>query len=424
MGKGLLIIATGLLVASGVMLFSGPQKHIDEAERTLGEYGSRTVAREAAVTGYNLAKQRIVAGEVDEDGTAISGEYDGNSTFDVTVDYSVGSAETESTEDGAGTSVGVFEVVVTGRSPLPAGEFAEHRVHASFGRSSASSTRDADHELPAFLDYAVLTDGDLVLNGNVFVGPDTQLPDFPETVTVRANGSIPSSPSKVIPASAMYAGERGPDESKFMGGVQDGVGKIEIPDFDPEDFKSTADQVLPGIACSGSSSCASFYARNEVDESGNAYSASNPFVVYVEGDMEFRGQGNRDTHIQPNTVFIVEGDVTFTGNSNVVSNTVSGNGNNKELDYTPGNEGFVLFVGGDATLNLSGNALIEARIFAADGVITEMGGTPYIYGQLISGDHVTLHGNPEIYHRPMPPSFSIFDPETSIQLLDYSEHAK
>src|SRR5690606_9328854 len=119
-----------------------------ENEMASNDY--QVLARNAALAGFNVAKQKLADNFVVE--PSFSGDYHGGGYF-VRMQSSAPNQITV-------TSVGSAE--------LPDGTFQDYKIVAKFEKRSVGSD-EVSAAVPQFMEYALISDKDLTLNGNVTI---------------------------------------------------------------------------------------------------------------------------------------------------------------------------------------------------------------------------------------------------------------
>jgi hypothetical protein len=109
-------------------------------------------------------------------------------------------------------------------------------------------------------------------------------------------------------------------------------------------------------------------------------------------------------------MFVVEGDVEFTGNF-----TNTGSGGSEEAESA-----MAIYAAGNVAI--LGTVNIEAQILAG-GEFTTSKGTPTITGSIVSNGRADLNGTSRIIYRPPSTALSTpwIDMETEIKMIGYPE---
>src|SRR5690606_32509722 len=385
MGKAaLLIIAASL--AMGSMYSLAAKDDARQAEARLSKHQYEVLARNAALAGYNRAKQAL-ADNFDAAPAQLKGTYAGT-------DYNV-----SITRDGD-----VATISAKGVATAADGTDVDFQIKSSIRKELSVDIADI---APPFMRYAVITDKDLQLNGNILMdlyvdgNEDNTLNANMHTngmltikgmaATVRGFGTYVTGASG-SPATALTK-TFNPYSNPTNEPVSRQASKIEIPEFDAAKFlsKVNVDKSSTG----------------EVQLSGTYNlpgTRENPFVWHINGDLSASG----GVQINGYALFIVEGDITLSGNFRGSST------------YTGSDESNIaLYASGKVTM--SGNADLYGQIYSEGGV--ELKGTPRVYGSITSKGTVTLSGTPDILYRKASPALTtIFeDPEVYYNQVAYSE---
>lgn len=387
MGKAAILIITASILLGSVYAY-GAKEEANNADERLSTHQREILARNAALAGYNLAKQAL-AENFDTAGPQWSGTYSGS-------DFAV-----EISRSGA-----VAHVVSIGTSPVPQGNAITFTVDARIEKEVIAVAAD---EAPPFMQYAVMSDDDLDLNGNILLD---LFVDGNEENTLNANmhtnGNLTiSGNAATVRGFGTYAGTASSTPSGALWNtfepyynptddpVVQQVPTIDIPVFDVTDFlsKTTVDQTT-----SGNLSLSGMYDLGGTRE--------DPYVWYVDGDISASGGVTIDGYV----MFVVDGDATFTGNF------MAG-----EVDYVGGDESSIA-VYASGSIGMGGNSRIHGQLFAGTSV-SVLHGTPRVYGNIASRGAVTLSGTPKIYYRvPSPALTTVFeDPDVRLKLASYSE---
>ncbi|MEX0747920.1 MAG: hypothetical protein WD275_07975 [Rhodothermales bacterium] len=387
MGKAAILIVTATLLLGSMYAF-GAKEEVKQADNRLAKHQYEILARNAALAGYNLAKQALsenFAGAA----SPISGTYEGSS-FYVTI-----------TRAGA-----IAEIHATGTSTTGDGQDATFTVDANIEKETIVTIAE---EAPPFMRYAVMSNEDLGLNGTVLTDlyvdgnedntlnanmhTNGDLTISGNSATVRGFGTYVGTAS-ANPSSALTSTFR-PYYNPTSDPVIQQVPAVEMPVFDlPEMVNSvTVDQTTGG----------------DVDLSGTydlGGTRDDPYVWNVQGNLSSAGGVTINGYV----LFIVNGNATFTGNM------LAGNSG-----YAGGDESSIgVYAAG--TINMSGNSRIWGQLFAGTGA-SFLSGTPRVYGSVATLGAVTLSGAPKIYYRvPSPALTTVFeDPDIRLNLISYAE---
>lgn len=386
MGKAaILIIAAS--IAMGSMYSLAAKDDARQAEARLSTHQYEVLARNAALAGYNRAKQALTddfAGAPAE----LSGTYAGSS-YEVTITKNGGDAD----------------VTATGTSTTADGTDVDFKISSTIEEEWFVKMAE---EAPPFMRYALLSNGDLALDGSVLAdlyvdGEEGNMLN----ANMHTNGSLIISGNSVnvrgfgtyvntalaTPASALQ-NSFDPYYNPTNADVTRMVPEVEVPAFDVNDFfmKVSPDESTGPVNLSGT-----------YDLEGTR---EDPYIWHVQGDLTSSGGAN----IKGYVMFIVEGNVTLDGNVDA-----------NQAIYDQGTESNVAYYA-SGTVNLGGNARVYGQIFAGTGV-SFLSGTPEVYGSVSTAGQVLLSGTPKIYYRIASPGLTtIFeDLQPRYNMLSYSE---
>jgi cytoskeletal protein CcmA (bactofilin family) len=228
------------------------------------------------------------------------------------------------------------------------------------------------NDVPPFLEYAIATGKDFKLNGNVNIQDDNN-PEW--NANVHTNSNFHMNGVNKIKGFLTYNGKATSNPSKRLDenitpnvnpenlANRNRVPQVEIPDFNPDDYKIIADEV--------------YNSNKTFTGSMTLGTKANPKIIYVGGDLTISG------NVTGYGVFIVKGNVTLSGNV-----TVSGGDNSSSSMgiYTKGN------------LTANGNVTIEGQILSSKDVT--FNGNSKVYGSITAKGTANLNGNIDIYYRP------------------------
>lgn len=230
------------------------------------------------------------------------------------------------------------------------------------------------NQLPPFLNYALLTNGDLSMKGNALIEAN---PPKTYNANVHTNGTFTGKGGSYnIAGFLTYASGSGlsgvtPPQNPDNLPAYSTAPPVEIPSFNPADYLAKATTVYPGNATF----------------SGNITlgTKDNPAIIYVGGTANISG-------------------ANFTGyGSIIVMGDITMGGNNSFSASDPDGSPLGLFTAGDFTM--TGTSDVYASIYAKNNV--NLKGTGSLYGQLIQGSSqsTVLVGTTNIYY--VPPLASI-----------------
>jgi len=153
MGRvSLIIIAVFLIGGTGLMISS--KTNVDMADEALSLYASGTLAREAAVVGYNYAKQRIMTEDIlsDDVATYTGKTSGGNYTLSI------------ETGDLSETGEEAYIIVRSEGAVVSGDQTANHEIYARFEVQRGAS---GGNSRPPFMEYGMFVNGNINMNGNL-----------------------------------------------------------------------------------------------------------------------------------------------------------------------------------------------------------------------------------------------------------------
>lgn len=389
MGKATILFIAAFSMG-GMFYMAGTQRGVAATDEAVSDYQYEVLVRNAALAGYQQARQVLASGTFSGSQHTFSGSYDGCS-YDV--------------EIAQGAS-GTYAVRSYGAVQNGSGRTLTYTVYAEYDRDIVPTISD---EAPAFMRYALLTDDDLSLDGDVLTDLYVQ-GDEANTLNanVHTNGNLFIRGNSVeVRGFGTYRGYGSSNPASALTESFD-------PNYNPASAPSSAwaDSVeIPAY------DAGLFASRIDVDDSRTgdvtlsgthtfAGTREDPYVMHVTGSLTLQG----GTRIDGYVLFLVDGNVS-----------VSGNVEAGETGYDGSDESSIgIYAGGN--LDLAGNARIYGQLFVG-GTVSFMQGTPTVYGNLTTQGAATLRGTPQIYYRPASPALtSVFEPATiHLKLTAYSE---
>ncbi len=227
---------------------------------------------------------------------------------------------------------------------------------------------------PDFMSYAVLTDDDLRITGNA--GAASAYADGSMDANFHTNGklTVDGKGTKRIAGQGTYVdGIKGKHaDTKFDpvgGGKATASGSIiDLPDFRIDEYLELAQ---PGYSAESTTLTGTYAPGGTRDK---------PFVYHVDGDLTVG-----DLTVDGYVMFLVEGDITFTGNARVGSS-----------GYGESDESSIAFYSADE-ITMNGNTEVWGQLYSA-GDFT-IGGTADVYGSITSGGKLSLKGDPTFHYR-------------------------
>jgi hypothetical protein len=359
MGKALALAAVAFI---SLGTYYGAQRSSSEIEtrRRVSNGQYETLARNAALAGLNVAKQRI--SEAAWSGKDARGRHqDGNYTTSIKIqDAKRATIESVGTVRNAGrmSENYAIRVLMDRRLQLP-------------------------EQPPKFMQYAIATDSDIEFKGNVAVKISSDLSND-MNANVHTNGTLTVSGNAVeINGFGSYSnGASGihvdntfdPNYNPTSLPTHYDADPIPIPDFTEVDYLSALDAF--GNPMVDNSTTGTTELSGSYDFGGTR---EDPYVWYIEGDLNITG----DTQIDGYVHFVVEGNVDLQG------------------DLTAGDSGYdgasesSIGVTSSGNISLTGDRTVEAQMFAG-GDISSGKGTPTLRGSLAAKGKLILAGTPNI----------------------------
>ncbi len=241
-----------------------------------------------------------------------------------------------------------------------------------------SSSGSSSSSAPPFMNYAIASGNSLHMNGNVTVTDDN---NNNLNANVHTNSNFAMNGNNKIDGFLTYGGNAHsnpasrlntsivPNQNPDNLPNHQKVDPLDIPSFNPDDYKDVATQV---------------YNTNKTF-SGNISlgTKENPEIIYVGGDLQITG------NVSGYGVFIVKGNILINGNVTITS-----------IDPTGNNLG--LYSKGD--INVNGNVTLKAQLLASSNI--NLGGNTKVYGSVTAKGHINFNGNVSIYYRAATPELT------------------
>jgi hypothetical protein len=386
MGKAILIGIAAFIVL-GSYYAVGSRGSLFEAERSVATQQFELLARNAAVSGFNRAKQAL-AGESDLSAFEGSGvSYDGNYQGAV-YHTTITAAGSVATVRSVGTATDTYgkEVRFSIR--------AEVELQAGGGE---------DAEVPQFMKYAVLSNQSLAIGGSTSgivhpgEGSEQRNANFHTNgdLSVGGNsasvagfgtyaGTASSSPSSGI----LNAFQPNYNPDGLPGHAQSPV--VDLPDFDADQAAALldVDQTTNGnVSLSGT-----------LDFGGTR---EDPYIWHVKGNLSTSGSVTLSGYV----LFVVEGSASIGGG---FSSSAGGGVDESTIG---------LYTGGD--ISVGGSATVHGQFFSK-GNIT-LGGGSSVYGNIVANGQVQSGGSHAIHYRPASPALTTIWGESELVLISYVE---
>lgn len=397
MGKAALF-AVGAFIIMGALYGMNSNSGMLATTERISEHQYATLARNVAIAGYNHVRQELVD---DFKPNFISGSYE-NGYYTAVVQ--------------TGAASGTLAVEVVGRVFDGSGIEVRHHIYATFGLDATSGTGDEGigSEVPLFMQYALLTEDDLTLNGTVDITPieAVGMDGSAYNANIHTNGSLRVNGNVEVHGYGSYKdgltlNPNKPDRffkpfapmgEALVKRVPEGV-DIPTDSFDPEQMKDQfpPDRITGDVKISG---------RQDFKVEGAT--RENPYIWYVDGSLTVNGNVKIDGY----AIFLVRDDIILNGNVEVLTSD------------GPSETKLGLYAGNDVTLN--GNvSVLWGQVFAKNRFV--LNGRPQINGNVVAGGQAVLNGTPRINYFPASPALTRYwqDPDGSgvqiLKLLSYSE---
>lgn len=384
MGK----VAALAVIAFGIMATyysTSTYQGIHESSGEVAELQHETLARLAALTGYNLASQRLAE-------SFASGSFAGSNEY--------GTYNVSTTVAGSHASIRSVGVVFDAD-----GDSVSYTTLAEFQQAPTAVVPD---EPPLFMQYALFTEDDLYLKGNamgdVYVTGNARslfnanmhtnhdLRIDGNSVTVKGFGTFTGN-GTANPVKALL-GSFQPNYNPGGLATARQSPAVAAPDFDITAFmtKIVVDQTDANVTLTGS-----------YDLGGTR---EDPYVWRITGNLTTTG----NTKISGYTLFLVENDIIFSGNMFAGPSGYDG----------PDESNLAFYSGGGITLG--GNVEVAGQFFS-QGNITFAHGVPKVIGSITTRGGADFVGTPRIYYRSASPALTTIwqDDELETQLVAYSE---
>lgn len=406
MGKAALLAISGFIVVGAVYSFGTSQSTL-ATEKRVADFQYETLAKNAAQVGHNRA-EKILAQQVHGGSygpVGINATYDG-------MPYTV-----EATWTGD-------EVSVKSTATARKGEDDEltYWMRSRYKKETVATSAIAD-QAPKFMQYAILADSTIELDGNVSAETDKAFTaegdgDNPLNANIHSNTGID--------VDGNAASVRG-------NGTTDGDVNAKEGIFDPYDCSDCdgVSEETPDVTIGDEGNV--FDAAAHVDTLGGAdkTSSGSNGIVQVTGndDLPTLNDNNREDpfiwHVKGRLE--ITGDVTIPGYVLIVVEDgfkIAGNVTIGEVNYDASVESnFGIYAEGTGTIDQSGNSELNGQIFAEGDMDIDVGGNADIYGSITTRGAVTLHGTPTLHYRPASPALTDAWDEvtTQVKLIQHHE---
>lgn len=376
MGKVALIVVA-IAMFAGVFVSLGTRDNLHGAGEQVAEHQLQILSRTAAVAAHNRAVQRLADNFATQQ--PYYGDYDGvGYTTSITV-----------TGVGPGAQAEVHSIATTFNVD---GDSMNFNIRAIF--EQVQTPTGIAEEAPPFLGYAVLSDKNLSMNGNIEATICEICVTGEEALTLNANmhtngslhvtgnsaevqgfgtfvGSGTSNPGKALKRTfePHYNPTGAPSTQQVPGITLPSLNVSNIETMLSADSVTTGDVVLTGAQSLGGT-------------------REDPFIWYITGSLTNTGGMSLDGYV----MFLVEGDVNFTGNATAGSTSWSGADESSAAFY----------VEGDVSFN--GNVEVWGQVFNNGDIHFQ--GTPDVYGSITTHGTVNFGGTVNIYYRRASPALT------------------
>ena len=360
----------------------------------LSNHVMKEIAREAALTGFNMTVRRLVADTASWSVNEASYEYDDSNyhlshfTTDVRPVYSP-------TEAIGACNIDTVDVVSKGL----ADGGGWHEVKATVVRTCSSVAGR-----PPQYDYAVISDLDMTLNGSqkIWSGDGIENADIHtnQKLTVNGGNNVQgfgsyTESSVINPQEWVY--EQFLPVDDWNGATYNTYQKahIDIDTFVPEDYLDQATYIDNGDVTLNGVVNLDFTDFNGVTGYGTQ---ENPFIWYVDGRLIFNGLTRTTGYV----VIITTDDIIFNGNAKVVSSLEGATAPPESWPWSPNteasrawiaqylSEGTMLGVYTSADVTYNGQGVFVGQI-TANGKVT-LNGSNTIYGGIVTKEKLTFNG--------------------------------
>ncbi len=394
MGNLSTILVLSAILAGGALAYNLQGTTRATVSRT-SEYQHQVLARDLAFAGLHMATKDLSSSVFGGTPLATTPGYPRNEvshaggTYSVSISQNCGIllpgeyAKVFATYPPNSGLQDFVEVVSRGKydAHIRGDEHQEHEVRACYVRSMESAGA------PPSFEFAFISDKNFDFNG----GPDIVSVEVDGEGNVHSNSNMDLGPQVNIEGHATYVDPNGSKAHKNTQVYSFGQGeRVPLEKFDPEVYRPagahtfmTGSYSVSGTEVIGSS----------------AYTADNPFIWFVDGNLTVGG--NNHLILPGHTIIVVKGILTISGTANVTAipelpphkgsqeemrewiyRNLTEDGKNKIAFYVDGNAtvggtGQVIgnfYTNGNFTLNGGGNGSNLVGAVQALGTITANGG--------------------------------------------------
>ena len=396
MGKLVLIIVT-LASFVGAYVSMSSRKSVVDAEENVAAENFEALARSAALAGHNHAVQNLADDLLKAtpafDAGTISGSFDGS--------------EYRCTTSLIGLSRARVECAGWARSNDT--DSVLFNIHSEY--EMAEITSGIAESVPDFLSYAMLSDQNLAMNGNLNGDICEICVDGTEAMTLNANmhtnGNLhvtgnsasvrgfgtygtygSANPTKALETTFQPNYNPSGANSTYKGEI------IEIPTLDIPLMALTME---PDSVTNGD-----VVLSSDVDFGSTR---EDPYIWHIKGNLSTSGNFAVEGYV----MFLIENNVDFSGS--VDASAYDG--------YTSDESSIAFYAGGD--LEFNGTVEVWGQIFNEGGVYFQ--GDPDIYGSITSNS-MNFGGTVNMYYRKASPALTTYwngETDTRLRRLAYSE---
>lgn len=389
MGKVALILVA-IATFTGLFVMQTSRQNVYATSEEVADHQHEILARNAALAGLQQAEQELADSF---GGHTLSGSFDGSG-------YT-----TEAVLNG-----GRAVIHSVGTSRNAAGEAVRFNIRAEYKQFASPS--GIAQEAPPFLGYAVLSDDELRLQGNILTDVCEICVDGTEDLMLNANMHTNdrlhvTGNSAEVRGFGTYVTSASSNPMKALNGTFD-------PYYNPGGSDPVQQAAVVDVPWMNIEDMADLLGADEyIDEDftlGGALSytgtRTNPYVIHVNGNLSCGGGATLDGYV----ILLVQGEVECTGNLRVGDSGYDG----------PDESSIALYAAGD--VELGGNVEIWGQIVTNGDVWFH--GTPDIYGTITARRGVNFAGNVNIFYRVASPAMTTYwngDTVQRLRRLAYTE---
>jgi len=384
----LALIMVGAFMLVGVNQMTNSERTLAELETVMAMGQYEILARNAALAGLDRVKQQLA--DDFQNYSHVTGTNDGisyvvNAVISGTIAtvLSTGTAyphgcATNDLNDEYDDVVG-YEVDTGETTDC---EVIEFNVQAKFKQRNVLPTN-----APPFMRYAIITDEELVLQGNILIegDADNELNSNIHTNDkLKLNGNAALTRGfgtfklTAVPSEAALADNFVPIYNPGNAPTCFQTDEIVIPTMDPAALASTL--VIDSTA-------GPLVISNDIHFGGTR---EDPYIWHVEGGLLIQGGGIK---IDGYHMFLVEGGVDIRGNVEVGNSGYDGGEESSIAFYTSGG------------VELRGGVQVWAQIYSNAGV-EFYAGTPAVYGSITTKGEVDFRGDVNVYYKEPSPGLT------------------